>query len=198
MNEENPKKTKSKINPKKKSKTKKKASSPLSPKHMEFFLAYISLGRNATKAYLRAYPKVTYETASVNGSKLLRNTKFAAYLQDYDDKKWKEKEKEIGKTFNNLLKVANADISDIVEYEDNKMSIRNFSDIDTSAIQEVNHTVSETAQGINVKKSIKMHDKMKAIDGIMKALGMTNKIEFEGDIIIKPAVRPEEKPEEGE
>lgn len=43
-------------------------------KHVIFVQNYLVDG-NATQAYLKAYPNVTYETAVVNGSRLLTNAK---------------------------------------------------------------------------------------------------------------------------
>lgn len=44
---------------------------------------------NATRAYRVAYPSVKKEeAAAVNGSKLLRNTKVAAYIQERMQEPW--------------------------------------------------------------------------------------------------------------
>lgn len=46
----------------------------MNQKHLLFIQNYLIDG-NGTQAYLKAYPGVTYETAYVNASKLLRNPK---------------------------------------------------------------------------------------------------------------------------
>ena len=46
----------------------------MNQKHLLFIQNYLIDG-NGTQAYLKAYPNVTYETAYVNASKLLRNPK---------------------------------------------------------------------------------------------------------------------------
>lgn len=52
----------------------KSISKKMSLKHLVFIEAY-AVCLNATQAYLATYPKASYETAMVNGSNLLRNTK---------------------------------------------------------------------------------------------------------------------------
>lgn len=48
----------------------------------KIFADHYIISLNATEAYLKAYPKVKNGTAEVNGSKLLRNTKVKAYIDE--------------------------------------------------------------------------------------------------------------------
>lgn len=46
-----------------------------------FAQEYVKNGNNGTKAYMKAYPDCTYETAMANASDLLRNTKVKEYIE---------------------------------------------------------------------------------------------------------------------
>ena len=60
--------------------------SRLTPKQMIFADEYI-ISLNATQAYKKAYPNIKKDdAASVNGSKLLRNTKVKAYIDEQLEK----------------------------------------------------------------------------------------------------------------
>ena len=52
----------------------------------KIFADHYIISLNATEAYLKAYPKVKNGTAEVNGSKLLRNTKVKAYIDEQLEK----------------------------------------------------------------------------------------------------------------
>lgn len=60
-------------------------------KNQKIFVDEYLIDLNATRAYKKAYPNIkSDETAAVNGSKLLRNTKVAAEIE----KRMKDREKE--------------------------------------------------------------------------------------------------------
>ena len=165
----------------------------LKPEHQNFMLEYIRTG-NATKSYLSVYPKSTYNAACVSSHQLLRNPKISEYIQNYYDDLWSDRKNEISKTFNNLLRIANADINDVIDYEGDRMEVRPFSQSDTFLIAEIKETVSETMNGVNVNRSVKLKDSTKAISELVRVLGMiTEKIEHSGEIIIIPAVKPLKK-----
>ena len=49
----------------------------------KIFADHYIISLNATEAYKKAYPKIkSIKTAEVNGSKLLRNTKVKAYIDE--------------------------------------------------------------------------------------------------------------------
>ena len=54
----------------------------LTPLQQAFIPAYIASGFNATQAYLKIKPSVTYETAMNNSSRLLRDEQVAQALSD--------------------------------------------------------------------------------------------------------------------
>ena len=57
--------------------------------HQRFIETYLENGHNATRAYLAAYPAATYETAGVEGSKLLEKPKVKEWI-DERRKQWAE------------------------------------------------------------------------------------------------------------
>lgn len=163
-------------------------------KHKSFALEYIKNGGNGTKAYRSVYTKVTYDTASVNSYKLLRNAQISDAIQEYYDLLWEAKENEIGKTFDNLIKMANSDISDVVEYnKKDGVEIKDFDTIDTHSVQSITENISETKYGKNIIRSVKMYDKQKANSDLIKVLDMVSeKTELSGTIEVIPAQRPKD------
>jgi phage terminase small subunit len=155
-----------------KKKKKKSNGVKLNPRHKFFALEYMRNGRNATKAYLKTFPNSTYGAAAVSAHDLLKKPNISEFIKNYYDALWKKKEDEVGKTFENLLRLANADISNVVEYEDDEMKIKNFSEIDTSIVQSVNHTEHPTKYGTAINKSVKLFDKTKALSDLLKVLNM--------------------------
>lgn len=163
------------------SKNKKKKEKPKSPnlsftnlsaKHQEFFINYLKL-RNAVQAYMLAYPNSQYSTACVNSHRLLRNTKIQKALREHYNNLWNKKEDEVGKTFENLLKIANADIKDIVKVnEHGNVSLKNLDEIDTMGVKGISFSRSDNKYGETTHTSIQMLDKQKAISDLLRVLSM--------------------------
>jgi phage terminase small subunit len=185
-----PRKKKKKVSDKKA----KSAYDKLSEKHKQFFLEYIA-SRNAVKSYMKTYSSSNYNAAGVNGHKLLKNTKIKAALKEYYDNLWENKEDQIAPLFDKLLKMANADIAEVVNYKDGKLKIKDFKDIkDTSIIKKISQNISQTKYGTNVHNSIEIIDPQKAQSDLERVLGMIkDKMEFDGTIEVVPASRPEDE-----
>jgi len=64
----------------------------LNPKQRTFALEYLANGFNGTKAYQKAYPGSTYETAMANAYKLLRSTQIIEYLKPHLQTVWKARQ----------------------------------------------------------------------------------------------------------
>ena len=58
----------------------------LNNKHKIFCREYVKNGLNGTKAYMKAYPDCTEETARINASKLLTKTNIQNYIKELQDK----------------------------------------------------------------------------------------------------------------
>lgn len=173
-------------------KKKKSKIDKLSPKNKEFLLNYILLGRNATKAYKKTFPKSNYDTCRTNGSKLLAKTNISEALEEYLEKIFLDKDKQIRNIFDKLVATAGADISDFID-EKGQIKIEDFDNLNTYFVAQYDKTVSDTQAGRNVKQSIKMMDKLKAISELVKILGMiTEKTEHSGTIEFIPGIRPKD------
>jgi phage terminase small subunit len=170
----------------------------LKPDHQNFVLEYIRT-RNATKSYMSVYPKTKYEAAGVSAYHLLKSPKIKECIDNYYEGLWNDRKKEIGRIFDNLLNIANADLGSMLEQTDDGVRLKNLKEIDTSIIQSISQSRSDNKYGESKSLSIKLFDKSKAISDLTKVLGMiTEKIEHSGDIKIIAAERPDKKKEESE
>ena len=166
------------------------------PDHQNFILEYIRT-RNAVKSYMSVYPKTKYEAAGVSSHQLLKNPKVSAYIKNYYEDLWDSRKDEIGKTFDNLLKIANADIGSVIEAAGDSVSIKDLRKIDTSIIQSISQSSSDTKYGVATSLNVKLFDKTKAISELLKVLGMiTDKVEHSGEIIVISAKKPEQEESE--
>jgi phage terminase small subunit len=162
------------------------------PRHKTFVLEYIKNGGNATKAYMIAFNTNKCTVAAVEGSKLLRKPNISDVIQAYYEKTWAEKEKKISEMFDKLLNVVGADISDYID-KNGDVKVEAFEQMNTYPIAEYTQSISDTAQGQNIKRTIKLKDSLKAISELTKILGMIqDKVEHSGTIEIIPAERPKD------
>lgn len=118
----------------------------------QLFCLYYVRCFNATKAYQKAYGS-RYETAIVEGCKLLRNPKVKAEIlalkQDRLNREFLREED----IFQKYMDIAFADMHDFVEVEGSYVSVKK--EFDGSIVSEV----SETQNGIKIK----LADRMKAL-----------------------------------
>lgn len=148
---------------------------------------------NATRAYKVAYSRCKKdETANVNGSKLLRNTK----VQEYISKKQKEIEKRTEVTqdmvIKELAKIAFLDIRKL--YTENGQ-LKNIADIDSETVGAISslETLEEydgygdNREKIGDTQKVKLLDKTKALELLGKHLGIFNDI----NVNMKNAVQVE-------
>lgn len=135
---------------------------------------------NATRAYKVAYSRCKKdETANVNGSKLLRNTK----VQEYISKKMKEREKRTEITqdmvIKELAKIAFLDIRKL--YTENGQ-LKNIADMDSETAGAISslETLEEyegygdDREKIGDTQKVKLLDKTKALELLGRHLGIFN------------------------
>ena len=147
----------------------------LTPKQKAFADEYL-VDLNATRAYKAVYKNIKSEnTAVVNGSKLLRNTKVANYLQLKMDERAKATQITAERTLRAINNLAEASITDVVTLtteEDGtiKMQIADFAKLP----ENIKKAIQSIKQGKDGTIEIKMHDKLKALELQAKHLGMFN------------------------
>ena len=137
---------------------------------------------NATRAYKAAYPNcVKDETASTNGSRMLRNDKVVEYIK----KRQKALQIETCVTqemvINELAAIAFVDVTDIVQLKGKRVKFTNTEDLS-------NHQKKAIAGIKKVKNGIELSvfDKLKALELLGKHLGMyTDKIKVDASVETK-------------
>ena len=141
---------------------------------------------NATRAYKVAYSRCKKdETANVNGSKLLRNTK----VQEYISEKMKDREQRTKITqdmvIKELAKIAFLDIRKL--YTENGQ-LKNVADIDSDTAGAISslETLEEyerygdDREKVGDTQKVRLLDKTKALELLGKHLGMfKDKVEIE-------------------
>ncbi|MHA1342355.1 MAG: terminase small subunit [Promethearchaeota archaeon] len=176
----------------------------LSDKHKLFVKNYIKNNGNQTRAYMDSYPKAKYATARSKGCELVTKDNVKAAIDEEYAKIWKEKDSEIekGKTYELIKSLGNSDITDIIDLENGTLTVKDISEIPSEArqwIQSLKYTEKSTETGLDRNIEVKLEPKLKALEMRARVQKMvdpkddTRQIE----VIIKPAIRPDEK-EKGE
>lgn len=134
---------------------------------------------NGTRAYQKAYPNASYETAMVNSSVLLRNTKIEAYCKELQ----KDIAKQIGVSAimlgNELKKLATSNIALLHKDWLTREEFNELSDDVKASIQEIDTKILKRNIGtakepdiVDVEYiKIKLHSKIQAIELLNKMLG---------------------------
>lgn len=129
---------------------------------------------NATRAYRVAYPNVKKDdTAAVNGSKLLRNTKVAEYIQERMQERQQRTEVTQDRVVQELAAIAFAKATDYVTIKSNGpaavVMIKSTDDLTDEQVRAI-AGIKEGANGIEIK----LNDKEKALELLGRHLGMWN------------------------
>ena len=132
---------------------------------------------NATRAYRKAYPSVKRdETAAQAGSRMLRNVKVAAYIQERMQERQKRTEITQDRVLQELAAIAFAKATDYAEVKDECVKIKDTKDLDEQQIRAL-AGIKEGKFGIEVK----LNDKEKALELLGRHLGMfKDKVEVSG------------------
>lgn len=142
----------------------------LMTKKQKIFADEYLIDLNATRAYRIAYPSVKKdEVAAVNGSKLLRNTKVAAYIQKRMEERQERTEVTQDMVVQELAAIAFARATDYVEIRGNTVIIKPTAELCEQQIRAI-AGIKEGANGIEIK----LNDKEKALELLGRHLGMWN------------------------
>lgn len=132
---------------------------------------------NATRAYRKAYPSVKRdETAAQAGSRMLRNVKVAAYIQERMQERQKRTEITQDRVLQELAAIAFAKATDYAEVTDECVKIKDTKDLDEQQIRAI-AGIKEGKFGIELK----LNDKEKALELLGRHLGMfKDRVEVSG------------------
>lgn len=132
---------------------------------------------NATRAYRVAYPSVKKdETAAQAGSRMLRNVKVAAYIQERMEERQKRTEITQDRVLEELAAIAFARATDYAEIKDECVKVKDTKSLTEQQIRAI-AGIKEGKYGIELK----LNDKEKALELLGRHLGMfKDKLEVSG------------------
>lgn len=137
-------------------------------KKQKIFADEYLIDLNATRAYKVAYPSIKKdEIAAVNGSKLLRNTKVADYIQKRMQDRQKRTEITQDRVLEELAAIAFARATDFAEIKGGCVIIKDTSGLSEQQIKAI-AGIKEGKFGIELK----LNDKEKAPELLGRHLGM--------------------------
>lgn len=148
----------------------------LNDKQQQFCLFYMK-SFNATKAYQKAY-KCSYETAMVNGHKLLRNTKIKYKILELKQSKLNREFLSEEDIFQKYMDIAFADMTDYLEWQTSEVElepgiVRKVSKVTFKDSSQIDGTlVSEVRVGKSGDAEIKLADRMKALNWLAEHMDM--------------------------
>lgn len=163
---------------KKQQQKKQTAFDKLNDKHKAFLMEYM-IDKNATRAYMRAYGcKET--TAAVSASRLLRTPKMAQALDEKHEKIWKEKKKDRGLIYDELMALGTAKLTDYVEVDETgNLQLKDLTKLDGRSLKSLQikrKTIQKSKDSNEVETeqsfSLSIHDKEKALTDAGKILGI--------------------------
>ncbi len=168
-----------------------------------FIRAFLENGGNATRAYMVAFPNATYNTARTESSKLLAKPNIIEKLQSEYELLWKQKDLDFekSKVYKSVQLLGKSNIADIVNIEDGTLTVRDMDEIPPEALETI-QSIKFTKKlnkmgGIDENLEVKMHPKLQALELLCRIQKMINdKLEGDFEIIVKPAVRPTDIPDE--
>jgi len=169
----------------------------LKPAERIFVQEYIQSYGCGVEAYQKAFPKATYNSAKSNAHKLLTKTYILDAINFLYTKLWRDKDEEFtkSKVYRTIHSIANFDISDVVDLKGGTLTVKDFSEIPNAAIKAIRSIKFKEKPGEfgNEKNlEVTMFDKLKALELLAKIQKMIDKNDdFEGEIIVIPAKRPQ-------
>ena len=139
----------------------------MTKKQKRFVNEYL-IDLNATRAYKVAYPSVKKdETAAQAVSRMLRNVKVAAYIQERMEERQKRTEITQDRDLEELAAIAFARATDFAEIKDDCVIIKDTAGLTERQIKAITG-IKEGKFGIELK----LNDKEKALELLGRHLGM--------------------------
>jgi phage terminase small subunit len=164
---------------------------PGQPKNKLFIEEYLSNGLNATKAYKAIYHAKNDNVARASAAQLLAKPKVAEAIKERIDQILGDKAELTMKTIEELKRIAFADITEFLSYDNNSVTFNPSEDVDTRPIESVEITRLKTITAedgkdlVTEKMKLKLHDKKGALESLCKYLGLfKEKVELSGSTIV--------------
>ncbi len=146
----------------------------VAPKQKRFIQEYL-LDLNATQAAIRA--GYSPKTANEQGARLLAKASVQAGVQEAMKRREKRTEVTADRVVQELAKIAFSDLKDFVDFGPDSIKIKDSDTVDGSVLAEVGETVSQAGS----TRTVKLHNKMKALELLGRHLGIfTEKHELSG------------------
>jgi len=145
--------------------------SDLNARQKRFCEQYV-IDLNATRAYREVYDVKDDNSAAVNGSKLLRNTKVAAYIKHLQDNLSQLTGITAASLLLELKKIAFSSVASLYDEWGKLKDFESLTDDQKAALSEIiSKETTFGEDGRSVETKIKLHDKLKAITELNKMLG---------------------------
>lgn len=145
-------------------------------KRQQTFVAEYLTGLNAAEAARKA--GYSEKTAESQGSRLLRNVKVAEAIHKAMGKRAERTEISQDRVLEELKRIAFGDLRDAVTWGPDGVSLKDCAGLtveQAAAIAEVGETTTKEGGSVRIKR----HDKVKALELIMRHMGMfTEKIDL--------------------
>lgn len=159
----------------------------LTPKERAFVNEYFLCGMNQTQAYLRLYPKSSYDSARANSARLIAKDNIKAEIERrLDEQKMSAKE-----VLARLSAIGRSDIADFVGVESQSDLLNPEYQGKTHVIKkfEKHVTITRTKDGGEVENQytkLELHDPLSALDKMGRHHALfTDKVEHSGPITLK-------------
>ena len=161
--------------------------SKLTPKQQTFAQEYLA-SLNATQAAIRAGYSV--KTAYSQGQRLLKNVEVQAVIQGIRAKLIQKTDIAIERILEEYRRIAFSDIRSVMEWSKTRITLKDsgeLTDEDSAMIAEISETTSQHGGSIKIK----LHDKLRALEGIRKMLGFDTPVKQElpdspdGEVLVR-------------
>lgn len=151
---------------------------PLTPQQMRFCELYVKTG-NASQSYLDAgYAAKSPDVARACAARLLTLASVSLYVKQLQKKTSQKHEVSKDRIISELVKVAFADMSEVVEIDDKGKPVIK-KDANLNALDSISSSESYSDTGYSKSFSVKKSDKIKAMEMLCKLLGLYDKEDTE-------------------
>lgn len=127
--------------------------------------------KDATGAYLKAYPRCSEKAAPSAASRMLKNVKAATYLAEVQAKASKKAQLTVDQVVGELVKIGFSDMQQFAEWGPSGVTLKDSTEMEpdaTACVAEVSETIGEKS----ISLRFKLHDKVAALRDLGRHLGM--------------------------